>query len=85
MTILISCFGESSHYISEGPPFIIIQSIQGAMDSVAGLFLSTISADDNKMTKNQYYQIPHPAPEIIRESDTNTKDNIKCSIIQASG
>ena len=55
------------------------------MDSVAGLFLSTINADDDKMTKNQYYQIPHPAQEIIRESDTNTKDDIKCNIIQASG
>ena len=54
------------------------------MDSVAGLFPSTITADDDKMTKNQYYQIPHPAHEIIWESDTNTKDGIKC-IIQASG
>ena len=55
------------------------------MDSVAGLFLSTIKAGDDKMTKNQYYQNPHPAQEIIRESDTNTKDGIKCNIIQASG
>ena len=55
------------------------------MDSVAGLFHSTINADDDKMTKNQYYQIPHPAQEIIWESDTNTKDDIKCNIIQASG
>ena len=50
------------------------------MDSVAGLFLSTINADDDKMTKNQYYQIPHPQQEIIRENDTNTKDDIKCNI-----
>ena len=66
-------------------PFVIIQSFEGAMDSVAGLFLSTIKADDDKMTKNQYYQIPHHAQEIIRESGTNTKDDIKCNIIQASG
>ena len=39
------------------------------MDSVAGLFLSTINADDDKMTKNQYYQILHPAQEIIREKE----------------
>ena len=39
------------------------------MDSVAGLFLSTINADDDKMTKNQYYQIPYPAQEIIREKE----------------
>ena len=51
------------------------------MDSVARLFL----ADDDKMTKKPYCQIPHPAQEIIRESDTNTKDDIKCNIIQASG
>ena len=38
-----------------------------------------------KMTKNQYCQIPHPAQEIIPESDTNTKDDIKCNIIQAIG
>ena len=31
------------------------------MDSVAGLFVSTIDADDDKITKNQYYQITHPA------------------------
>ena len=55
------------------------------MDSVAGLFLSAISADDDKMIKNQYYQIPHPAQEIIWESDTNTKDDIKYNIIQRSG
>ena len=39
------------------------------MDSVAGLFLPTINADDKKMIKNQYYQIPYPAQEIIWESD----------------
>ena len=44
-----------------------------------------LKVEDDKMTKNQYYQIPHPAQEIIRESDTNTKDDIKCNIIQASG
>ena len=55
------------------------------MDSVVGLFLSAINADDDKMTKNQYYQIPHHAHENIRESDTNTKDDIKCNIIQESG
>ena len=44
------------------------------MDSVAGLFLSTINADDDKMHKIQYYQVPHPAQKIILESDTNTKD-----------
>ena len=55
------------------------------MDSVAGLFLSTINADNEKMIKNQYNQIPHPAQEIIRVSDTNTKDNIKCNLIQAGG
>ena len=55
------------------------------MDFVAGLFLSTINADDEKKIKNQYYQIPHPAQEIIRESDTNTKNDIKCNIIQAGG
>ena len=33
------------------------------------------------MIKNQYYQIQHPAPEIIQESDTNTKDDIKSTII----
>ena len=54
------------------------------MDSVAGLFLSTINADNDKMHKNQYYQVPHPAQEIIRESDTNTKDDIKSNIMQAS-
>ena len=46
------------------------------MDSVAGLFLSTVKTDDDKMTKNQYFEIPHPAQEIIRESGTNTKDDI---------
>ena len=55
------------------------------MDSVAGLFFSPINADDDKMIKNQYYQIPHPAQEIIWKSDTNAKDDIKCNIIQASG
>ena len=55
------------------------------MDSVVDLFLSTITADEEKMIKNQYYQIPHPAPEIIHESDKNTKDYIKCNIIQAGG
>ena len=54
------------------------------MDSVTGLFLSNINADDDKMTKKQYCQIPYPAQEIIRESDTNTKDGIKCYTIQAS-
>ena len=42
------------------------------MDSVAGLYLSTINTDDEKMIKNKYYQIPHPAQEIIWESDTNS-------------
>ena len=55
------------------------------MDSVAGLFLSTVNADDDKMTKNQYYQIPHPAQEIIWESDTDIEDDIKRNIMQASG
>ena len=55
------------------------------MDSLASLFLSTINADDEKIIKNQYYQIPHPAQEIIRESETNTKDDIKCNTIQAGG
>ena len=36
------------------------------------------------MTKNHYYKISHPAQEIILESDTKTKDDIKCNIIQAS-
>ena len=53
------------------------------MDSVAGLFLSTINADDEKMIKNQYNQIL--AQEIIRASDINTEDNIKCNLIQAGG
>ena len=43
------------------------------MDSVAGFFLSTINAVDDKMAKNQYYQISHPAQEILRKSDINTK------------
>ena len=55
------------------------------MDSVADLFLSTINAADDKMTKSQYYQIPYPAQETIRESDTDTEDGIKCNIKQASG
>ena len=55
------------------------------MDFVSGLFLSTINADKDKMHKIQYYQIPHPAQEIIQESDTNTNDDIKSNIIQASG
>ena len=55
------------------------------MDSVAGLFLSTINEDDEKIIKNQYNQIPHPAQEIIRESVTNTKDKTKCNLIQAGG
>ena len=54
------------------------------MDSVADLFLSTITADNKKIIKNQYYQIPHPAQEII-QSDTNTNDGINYSIIQADG
>ena len=33
------------------------------MDSVAGLFLSTNNADEEKMFRNQYYQIPHPHKE----------------------
>ena len=49
------------------------------------LFLSTINADDDKMSKNQYYQIPYPAQEIIRENDIDTEDDIKCNIIQAIG
>ena len=62
------------------------------MESVAGLFLSTINADDEKMKnsrtqerKNQYNQILHSVQEIIRECDTNTKDDIKCNILQADG
>ena len=33
------------------------------MDSFAGLFLSTINTDDEKMIKNKYYQSPRPAQE----------------------
>ena len=40
------------------------------MDSVAALFLSTINADDEKMIKNQYYQIPHPAQETKKVAQT---------------
>ena len=54
-------FGENSHFIHEESPVIIIQSFKGAMDSVAGLFFSTINANGEKMVKNQYNQIPHPA------------------------
>ena len=55
------------------------------MDYAAGLFHFTINAHDEKMIKNQYNQIPHPAQEIIWECDTNTKDDIKCNILQADG
>ena len=36
------------------------------MDSAAGLFLSTNNADEEKVIRNQYYQIPHPPKEIIQ-------------------
>ena len=39
------------------------------MDSVAVFSFSTINADDEKMIKNQYNQIPNPAQEIIRNTD----------------
>ena len=55
------------------------------MDSVAGLFLSTNNADDEKVIRNQYYQIPHPPKEIIRERNTHTKEGIKYKTLQAVG
>ena len=52
------------------------------MDSVTGLFLSTNNADGEKVIRNQYYQIPHPAQEIIRERNTNTIEGIQYNTIQ---
>ena len=42
------------------------------MDSVVGLFLSTNNADEEKLIRNQYYQIPHPPKEIIQSYGKGT-------------
>ena len=42
------------------------------MDSVAGLFLSANNADEEKVIRNQYYQIPHPLKEIIQSYGKGT-------------
>ena len=59
------------------------------MDSVAGLFLSTNNADEEKVIRNQYYQIPHPPKEIIQSYGTGTytytKEGIKYNTIQVGG
>ena len=58
------------------------------MDSVAGLFLSTNNADEEKVIRNQYYHIPHPTKEIIQpygKGTHNTKEGIKYNTIQVGG
>ena len=59
------------------------------MGSVAGLFLSTNNVDEEKMIRNQYYQIPHPPKEIIQsygKEHTHThKEGIKYNTIQVGG
>ena len=59
------------------------------MDSVAGLFLSTNNADEEKVIRNQYYQTLHPPKEIIQSygkgTHTHTKEGIKYNTIQVGG
>ena len=59
------------------------------MDSVAGLFLSANNADEEKVIRNQYYQIPHPLKEIIQSygkgTHAHTKECIKYNTIQVGG
>ena len=59
------------------------------MDSAAGLFLSTNYADEEKVIRNQYYQILHPPKDIIQSygkgTHTHTKEGIKYNTIQVGG